>query len=72
MIGNVNPDKKFKLGATTHGADFQNFEIFENGFPIYGYWVRKNHFSKNIFENRVMKNKLQKFFRDNFRAFKYF
>ena len=27
---------------------------------------------KNIFENRVMKNKLQTFFRDNFFDFKYF
>ena len=27
---------------------------------------------KNIFENQVMKNKSQKFFRDNFSAFKYF
>ena len=37
----------------------------------YGVGNHKTIF-KTIFENRVMKNKLQKFFRDNFCAFKYF
>ena len=32
----------------------------------------RKYFLKIFFENRVMKNKLQKFFRDNFFVFKYF
>ena len=46
----------------------KNFEIFEN--HIFLFFIK--YFSKIFFENRVMKNKLQKCFRYNFCAFKYF
>ena len=56
------------LGATTHGA--RHYRIARKRVPRLR--TLGPLMFKNIFENRVMKNKLQKFFRDNFFVFKYF
>ena len=56
------------LGATTHGA--RHYRIARKRVPRLR--TLGPLMFKNIFENRVMKNKSQKFFLDNFCAFKYF
>ena len=57
-----------RLGATTHGA--RHHHLARKQVPRLR--TLGPLMFKNIFENRVMKNKLQKCFRDNFCAFKYF
>ena len=61
-------DSVKQLGAATHGAS--HYSLTRKRVPRLRTLCPLMF--KNIFENRVMKNKLQKFFRDNFCAIKYF